>query len=85
MHVVTETIGERIRRLRKEQNLTLAAVGSKIRMHTSYVGQVERSEHEPGLMMAAELAKLFGVSLDYIAGLTDRETNPYVKRGPIEL
>ncbi|REG57743.1 helix-turn-helix protein [Paraburkholderia sp. BL6669N2] len=80
MRDVNETIGARIRRLRKEKNMTLSSVGARIRMHTSYVGQVERNEHEPGLMMAAELSKLFGVSLDYIAGLTDREQNPYVKR-----
>jgi hypothetical protein len=43
---------------------------------------VERDVHLPGLTMAAELAKLFGVSLDYIAGLTDHENNPYVKRNP---
>lgn len=79
MHVVNETIGARIRRLRKDQNMTLAAVSARIRMHTSYVGQVERNEHGPSLTMAAELAKLFGVSLDYIAGLTDRENNPYVR------
>jgi transcriptional regulator with XRE-family HTH domain len=76
---MNETIGERLRRLRKEQNMTLATVSGRIRMHASYVGQVERNEHAPGLMVAAELAKLFGVSLDYIAGLTDREHNPYVK------
>jgi transcriptional regulator with XRE-family HTH domain len=77
---MNETIGERIRRLRKEQRMSLAVVSSRIRMHTSYVGQVERNEHAPGLMMAADLAKLFGVSLDYLAGLTEHETNPYVKR-----
>ena len=60
--------------------MSLAVVSSRIRMHTSYVGQVERNEHAPGLMMAADLAKLFGVSLDYLAGLTEHETNPYVKR-----
>jgi transcriptional regulator with XRE-family HTH domain len=76
-----ETIGERIRRLRGDRNMTLAAVGERIRMHTSYIGQVERNEHAPGLMMAADLAKLFGVSLDYIAGLTEHERNPYVHSG----
>jgi len=80
MHVVNETIGARIRRLRKEHQMTLAVVSARIRMHGGYVGQVERNEHGPSLTMAAELAKLFGVSLDYIAGLTDHETNPYVKR-----
>jgi transcriptional regulator with XRE-family HTH domain len=77
---MNETIGSRIRRLRQENKMTLDAVSKRIRMRGSYIGQVERNEHAPGLMMAAEMAKLFGVSLDYIAGLTDHETNPYVHR-----
>lgn len=77
---MNETIGERIRKLRADRRMTLADVGKRIRMHASYIGQVERNEHAPGLMMAADLAKIFGVSLDYIAGLTERETNPYIQR-----
>jgi transcriptional regulator with XRE-family HTH domain len=76
----SETIGARIRRLRKERCMTLEAVSKRVRSRGSYLGQVERNEHAPGLMVAAELAKLFGVSLDYIAGLTEHENNPYVKR-----
>jgi transcriptional regulator with XRE-family HTH domain len=78
---MNETIGERIRRIRKERGMTLAAVSERICMHGSYIGQVERNEHAPGLTMAADLARVFGVSLDYIAGLTEHECNPYVKRG----
>ncbi|MFP4889291.1 helix-turn-helix domain-containing protein [Paraburkholderia sp. EG304] len=77
---MNETIGARIRRLRKNRGMSLAAVGDRVRMCGTYVGQVERNEHAPGLMLAAELAKQFDVSLDYIAGLTDHENNPYVKR-----
>lgn len=77
---MNESIGERIRRLRKERGLSSAETGKRIRMSDTYLCQVERGEHQPGLFMAAELAKLFGVSLDYLAGLTDHECNPYVKR-----
>jgi transcriptional regulator with XRE-family HTH domain len=78
---MNEAIGERIRRIRKERGMTLATVSERICMHASYIGQVERSEHAPGLTMAADLARVFGVSLDYIAGLTEHECNPYVQRG----
>lgn len=77
---MNETVGERIRRLRKERGLSGAKVAKSIRMSESHVMHVERGENEPGLFMTAEIAKLFGVSLDYLAGLTDHECNPYVRR-----
>ena len=80
MPVVTETVGQRLRRLRKERGFSGAAVAKRIRMSESHVMHVERGENEPGLFMTAELAKLFGVSLDYLAGLTEHQNNPYVKR-----
>lgn len=82
MHVVTETIGARLRRLRTDAQMSAASVAQRIRMSQTYLCEVERDVHLPGLTMAAELAKLFDVSLDYIAGLTDHENNPYVKRNP---
>lgn len=78
---MTETIGQRLRRIRKDLRLTSYEVAAQINMSPSHVRRVETNEHAPGLYMAAELAKVYGVSLDYIAGLTDRETNPYVRRG----
>jgi transcriptional regulator with XRE-family HTH domain len=81
MRDVTETIGDRLRRLRTDARLSAEEVSHRIYMSRTYVLQVERNEHLPGLTMAAELAKLFGVSLDYIAGLTDHENNPYVRSG----
>jgi transcriptional regulator with XRE-family HTH domain len=77
---MNETVGERIRRLRKETGLSADAVGERIRMSGTYVLDVERNSHAPGFFMAIELSKLFGVSLDYLAGLTEHQNNPYVKR-----
>lgn len=77
---MNETIGERLKRLRSEKNMMASEVAKIIRMNVNYIRQVERNEHLPGLTMAADLAKLYGVSLDYIAGFTDHENNPYVKK-----
>lgn len=77
---MTETIGARLRRLRNDCGMSAATVGQRICMSGSYLVQVERGEHEPGFFMAIELAKLYGVSLDYIAGLAENTNNPYVKR-----
>lgn len=78
--VMSESVGERIRRLRKESGLSAVEISRRIRMSDNYLRQVERSEHEPGLFMAAELARVFGVSIDYLAGLTEHQCNPYVQR-----
>lgn len=80
MHGMSETIGARLRRLRTDANISAAQVAKRIHMSPTYLNQVERDEHLPGLTMAAELAKLYRVSLDYIAGLTDHTNNPYVRR-----
>jgi transcriptional regulator with XRE-family HTH domain len=77
---MNETIGARLRRLRTDCRLTADEVATRIHMSRTYLCQVERDEHLPGLTMAAEMAKLYRVSLDYIAGLTDHENNPYVQR-----
>lgn len=77
---MNETIGERLKRLRSEKRMTASEVGKQIHMNCNYIRQVERNEHFPGLVMAADLARLYGVSLDYIAGLTEHENNPYVKK-----
>lgn len=79
MHM-NETIGQRLRTLRRDRGLRASDVAALIRMSESHVARTETGAHQPGLLMAAELARVYGVSLDYIAGLTDRETNPYVKR-----
>jgi transcriptional regulator with XRE-family HTH domain len=77
---MSETIGMRLRSLRKDRGLSAEAVASTIHMHVSHLFRVEKSEREPGLFMAIELAKVYGVSIDYIAGLAEREQNPYVRR-----
>ena len=77
---MNEPVGQRLRRLRKECGFSGAEVAKRIRMSESHVMHVERGENEPGLFMTAELAKLYGVSIDYLAGLTEHQCNPYVRR-----
>jgi transcriptional regulator with XRE-family HTH domain len=77
---VSESVGARIRRLRKECGMSAVEIARRIRMNDNYLRQVERGEHEPGLFMATELAKLFNVSLDYLACRTDKIYNPYLNQ-----
>jgi len=73
-----ESIGARLKSLRAETGLSARAVGEAVRMSGRYLLEVEADIHEPGLYKSAELAKYYGVSIDYVAGLTDKRRNPYV-------
>jgi transcriptional regulator with XRE-family HTH domain len=71
-----ETVGQRLRRLREARELSAGEVGRRIRMGGPHVLRVEKGEHQPGFFMVTDLAKLYGVSLDYIAGLTNDDSLP---------
>ncbi|MCF6096443.1 helix-turn-helix domain-containing protein [Thermovorax subterraneus] len=59
-------IGNRIRRLRKQRNLTQEELGERAGLHYSYIGQVERGDKIPSLKTLSKIAKALNVSLDYI-------------------
>ena len=65
-------IGKRIRRLRKQRNLTQEELGERAGLHYSYIGQVERGDKIPSLKTLSKIAQALNVSLDYI--LEDAET-----------
>lgn len=52
--------------LRNEKNLSLSQVAYKLGIHSSYVGYLERAERTLSIDRAAEMARLYGVSLDKI-------------------
>lgn len=65
---------QRLRKLREEKQMTqedLAVVfgGSKTRI-TNY----ESNQRKPNIDLVAKMAKFFGVSVDYMLGLTDERT-----------
>jgi len=70
---------ERIRNLREDHDLTQKAVGSKINLPQRTYAYYESGGRmvPPGVLCA--LAELYGVSVDYILGLTD-DRRPYPKR-----
>ena len=61
----------RIRELRKSRALTQAAVAELLMCDQSLYSKYERGERAFPLESAAKLALFYGVSLDYLAGLTD--------------
>ncbi len=62
---MADSIGERIKGLRSEQGLTLAELGEKTDLSTSYLSQVERGKTLPSLTTLAAIARVFNVGLRY--------------------
>lgn len=60
---------------RKRAGLTREEVGEKINRSEYVIGKWERGESSPLLVPdAIALAKLYGCSVDYLAGLVDERT-----------
>jgi transcriptional regulator with XRE-family HTH domain len=55
--------GERVRRLREEQQLPLAAVGARAGISTAHLWGIEKGNSTPGLRVAERLAAVLGSSL----------------------
>lgn len=65
------TCGERLKRLREDWGLNMKQMAQKLGMpYTTYVGY-EKDEREPSLTTLAILAVCFGVSVDYLVGISD--------------
>ena len=56
-------LGERIRALRKELNLTQAGLSEKANISVYYVGEIERGEASPSLSTLNDIANALGVTI----------------------
>ena len=66
------TFGEKIKRLRNERNWTQDFVSKKLNISAPALSRYESGACEPkDLAMVSEFAKLYGVSTDYLLGLSD--------------
>jgi len=62
---------KRIRDLREDADLTQKQVAEILHMHKTTYTRYESGDREPPLNIAILLARQYGVSLDYLAGLTN--------------
>ena len=63
---------ERLYTLRKEQNLTMERFGIAMEVTKQAVCRWENGERQPSLEMLARIAEFYGVSADYLWGLSDK-------------
>ncbi len=72
---------QRIKDLREDADKTQAEIAKLLNMHLTTYRRYETSEREPPLYFIIELSKLYNVSIDYIAGLTnDKRGIGYAKQ-----
>jgi len=64
----------RIREMREDRDLTQRQVADYLLCDQSLYSKYERGEREIPLHLMVKLAQFYGVSLDYLAGLSGPET-----------
>ena len=75
-------IGERLYDLRKDFGLTQDELAEILKINKHSISSYERDKSEPPDAIKICMAKFFGVSVDYLLGLTD-DPNPYNGRHPV--
>ncbi len=63
--------GERMKILREKHGYTQQYVADYLKTTQSYYAQYENGRRQIPFERMVELARLYGVSLDYLAGFTD--------------
>ena len=70
------SIGDRIKEKRKELGITQAELGKKLNITDRAVSKWEQGEGDPNLSIIPDIAKVLGVSLDYL--LLGKENEPVI-------
>lgn len=61
----------RLRDLREDHDLTQTELVELLHMHKTTYTNYEQGKREPPLELIVKLARLYNVSIDYIAGIID--------------
>ncbi len=64
-------LGERLKELREDNNLTQKQIAEKLNINSVTYLHYEKSQREPPLSLLADMAKYYGVTVDYLLGLED--------------
>ncbi|YAR64438.1 helix-turn-helix domain-containing protein [Bacillus cytotoxicus] len=70
----SKKLGERIRLLRKEQNLSQERLGELSNIHTNHIGAIERGEKNVTIESLAKITNGLGITLEelFSRSLIDR-------------
>ena len=67
------TTGERIKKLRLENERTGINVATILGIDQSYYSKIEKDQHEIKLSTLLKIAEMYDVSLDYLVGRTSKK------------
>ncbi len=59
-------IGEKIKKLRQEKNVSQAALGKAVGVHEKHISRYERGISRPSMETLRKMAGFFGVSIDFL-------------------
>ncbi|MBQ9860079.1 MAG: helix-turn-helix transcriptional regulator [Clostridia bacterium] len=68
-----EKIGKLVRQLREDANLSQTALGSHLQMSQRKISYIENGQFEPSTEDIVAICRFFGVSADYLLGLSDKK------------
>lgn len=74
-------LGKRLRELRQERDKTIYNVADDLYLSASVIGCYERGTNDPPLERVASFAIYYGVSTDYLLGLSDNRVADGDKTG----
>ena len=69
-----KTFGEKVRELREEAEMTQWTLGKHLRMTQRKISYIECGKYEPGIDDIKAFCLFFGVSADFLLGLSDLPT-----------
>ena len=69
-----KTLGERLKELRVERKISLGKLEGAVNISASTIRDYENDNKNPTVEKLTRLAEYYGVSLDYLAGLTEAKT-----------
>ena len=66
----------RIKKLRKEKKITQIRLSIELEVSQETISAYEKGKYYPSAAMLIKLRDIFGVSIDYILGLSDTRFDP---------
>lgn len=78
------TFGERLKQLRIEKGLTLDQLKDQLETTKATLSRYENDKRDPKIEFANKAATFFGVSTDYILGVSDERKNISIKTQKIK-
>lgn len=64
-------LGERLKELREERGYTQKQLSEELGINSVTYLHYEKEQREPPLSLLADIARFYGVSVDYLLGLND--------------